>query len=55
MTTADDDEGTAVDVRRLLRFCFPRLLLSEKSIYWLSTRLADRYEKPYSAGCDTSS
>ena len=52
MTTADDDEGTAISLRGILRHFFPRLVLSETSIYWLATRLADRYEKPYSAGCD---
>ena len=52
MTTADDDEGTAVSLRGILQLFFPQLLLSETSIYWLATRLADRYGKPYSAGCD---
>ena len=52
MTTADDDEGTAVSLRGILQLVFPRLVLSETSIYWLATRIADRYEIPHSAGCD---
>ena len=50
--TADDDEGTTVSLRGILQLVFPRLVLSETSIHWLATRIADRYKKPYSAGCD---